>query len=188
MHPIPGSQRSRVHSLLSSQLRESLPVHCPLTHMSCVVQALRSLQGTSRSVNLQPIAGSQKSAVHGLSSPHTIGDPGEHAPLVQTSFLVQALPSSQGSKLGRCTTTQRTGSHESSVQGFPSSVGRVRPPTHTPALHASSAVQQKPSSQGAKLSACAQPVEPLHESSVQGLPSSQLSSAPGRHTPPRHVS
>src|SRR4029450_7750591 len=170
MHPIPGSQRSRVHSLLSSQSRATLPVHCPLTHMSCVVQALLSLQGPSTGVNLQPVAGSQKLAVHGFPSPHTIGDPGEHAPFVHTSVLVQALPSSQGWELGRCTTTQMTGSHESSVQGFPSSVGRRGPPTHTPALHASSAVQQKPSSQGAELSACTQPVEPLHESSVQGLP------------------
>src|SRR5262245_22801283 len=63
---------------------------------------------------------------------------------------------------------------ESAVQGLPSSQLRAGPPVHTPLRHTSMVVQKLPSSQGAALGVCTQPVVALQVSSVHTLPSSQL--------------
>jgi hypothetical protein len=80
------------------------------------------------------------------------------------------------------------GLHESSVQTLPSSQFGGTPPTQAPPAHVSPVVQALPSSHGAVLFTCVQPVAGLHESSVQTLPSSQFGAAPPTHVPPEHVS
>jgi len=62
------------------------------------------------------------------------------------------------------------------------------PPTQTPPLQVSSVVQALPSLQGFVLLVCAHPVVGLHESVVQGLPSSQLGAGPPTQLPPLQVS
>src|SRR5439155_22246408 len=62
------------------------------------------------------------------------------------------------------------------------------PPTQLPPLQVSFVVHALPSSHGAMLLVCAQPVDGLQVSSVQRLPSSQLGPAPPRHRPPLQAS
>src|SRR5881296_3144277 len=71
---------------------------------------------------------------------------------------------------------------------FPSSQLGDAPPTHLPPLHLSLVVQASPSLHGAVLFVWKQPVAGLQVSSVQTLPSSQLSARPPTHTPPPHRS
>lgn len=124
------------------------------------------------------------SAVHGLLSSQTTPTP-RHAPLVHTSLLVHALPSSHGVLLAFGVKTQPTaGLQVSSVQKVLSSQARGEP-VHTPEpLHESLTVQAEPSLQGVPgiTGVCTQPPLGLHESAVQGLPSSQLTVEP-THVP-----
>src|SRR5439155_21565879 len=62
------------------------------------------------------------------------------------------------------------------------------PPTQLPPLQVSFVVHALPSSHGAMLLVCAQPVDGLQVSSVQRLPSSQLGPAPPTHRPPLQAS
>jgi hypothetical protein len=79
-------------------------------------------------------------------------------------------------------------SQESSVQRLPSLQFGGAPPTQAPPEHASFVVQALPSSHEAVLLGCTQPVTELHESSVQGLPSSQFVGAPPTQAPPEQES
>src|SRR5207244_9222751 len=81
------------------------------------------------------------------------------------------------------------GSQESSVHGLPSSQLRAAP-TQTPSEHVSPVVQAFPSSHTVPAAASGlehAPVAGSQESSVHGLPSSQLRAAPTQ-TPSEHVS
>src|SRR5438445_335288 len=62
------------------------------------------------------------------------------------------------------------------------------PPTHVPPEHVSLVVQALPSSHGTVFGVWTQPLAGSQESSVQGLPSSQLSSGPPAHAPAAQVS
>ena len=62
------------------------------------------------------------------------------------------------------------------------------PPTQDPPAQVSAVVQALPSSQDAVLLALTQPVAGTHESSVQGLLSSQLGAEPPTQDPPAQVS
>ena len=62
------------------------------------------------------------------------------------------------------------------------------PPTQTLPAQASLVVQNEPSSHGAVLLLCVQPVPVSHPSSVQTLLSLQLGAGPPTHVPPEHVS
>jgi hypothetical protein len=73
------------------------------------------------------------------------GAPPTHAPLLQVSFVVHALPSSHGAVLF-VFTQPLTGSHESSVHTLPSSQFGGNPPTHAPLPQVSLVVQASPSS------------------------------------------
>jgi hypothetical protein len=76
------------------------------------------------------------------------------------------------------------GSQISRVQGFPSSGHTVvLPPTQTPPEQWSLEVQMLPSSHGSELFVWVQPVDGLHPSVVQTLPSSQLIVGPPWHVP-----
>jgi hypothetical protein len=80
------------------------------------------------------------------------------------------------------------GVQASSVQTLPSSQLGGAPPAQTPPAQVSLVVQALPSSQGAVLLVCVQPVAGLQASSVQTLPSSQLGGDPPTHTPAEQVS
>src|SRR3989442_14364118 len=71
---------------------------------------------------------------------------------------------------------------------FPSSQLGDGPPTHLPPLHLSLVVQAFPSLHGAVLFVWKQPVAGLQVSSVQTLPSSQLSAGPPTQPPLLQVS
>src|SRR5438094_10275995 len=71
---------------------------------------------------------------------------------------------------------------------FPSSQLGAGPPRHLPPLHLSLVVQAFPSLHGAVLFVWTQPVAGLHESSVQGLPSAQLTGVCVQPPPPSDVS
>ena len=74
------------------------------------------------------------------------------------------------------------------VQKFPSSQLGDGPPTHLPPLHLSLVVQAFPSLHRAVLFVSKQPVAGLQVSSVQTLPSSQLSAGPPTQPPLLQVS
>jgi len=80
------------------------------------------------------------------------------------------------------------GLQESSVQGLPSSQASGGPGTHVPPVQVSPAVQTLPSLHGPELFWWTHPVAWLHESFVQGFPSSQFAGAPPTHAPMTHAS
>jgi hypothetical protein len=130
-----------------------VPAQIPAAQVSPVVQTLLSLHGAVLGGLEQPVAGSQTSSVQGLPSLQSGGGPPTHTPFEHASFVVQALPSLHGPGTGA-------------------------PPWQIPALHDSPVVQTLASSQLALLFVCTQPVSESQESSVHGLPSSQLVGPP----------
>src|SRR5438093_2057123 len=119
-HPEAGLQESSVQGFRSSQSRDGPPVQFPSRHASDVVQALASLHApafgawtqptstswrTSMALSMTPptrsgsIPGLQESSVQGFRSSQSMTDPAQIPP-VQTSFAVQALPSSHGVRSG----------------------------------------------------------------------------------------
>ena len=110
------------------------------------------------------------------------GGPPAHAPPLQVSAVVQALPSSHGAVL-LVFTQPVAESHESSVHTLPSSQSGEGPPTHTPPAHVSAMEHASPSSHAAVLSVFTQPVAESHESSVHTLPSSQFVGGPPSQNP-----
>ena len=100
------------------------PMQVPPRQAPLWVQRLPSSQAVRSAsvVWVQPLAGSQPSAVQLLPSLQSGGGPPTQLPPAQVSAVVQALPSSQAAVLFVCT-QPRTGSQESSVHGLPSSQG-----------------------------------------------------------------
>src|SRR5438876_92372 len=142
----------------------------------------------------------------------TGGGPPTQSPPLHVSFVVQALPSSQGRVLFAWAQPV-AGLQESVVQTLPSSQLVGAPPAQAPPLQASPEVQALPasqpaggrplqipplhvspvvhtlpSSQAGALFACVQPVAGLQESSVQTLPSLQLAGGPPAQAPPLQAS
>ena len=185
--PLALSQLSSVQGLPSSH-EPSLPgTHLPLLHWSPVVQTLPSSQGAVLLADLQPVAASQLSTVQGLPSSHRSAGPGWHWPSLQTSLLVQALPSEQ--LLPLFTVTQPLlASQMSVVHGLPSSQFTDLPALQLPPAQASPIVHGLPSSQGRLLPVCTQPLLGLQLSVVHGLPSSQSTAVPGLQAPSAHWS
>jgi hypothetical protein len=95
MQPLEGSQVSAVQGFPSSQLGALPATHAPPWQVSPTVQALPSSQLAVVGLKTQPAKGSQLSAVQGFWSSQTVAAPGRHAPSLQVSAIVQALPSSQ---------------------------------------------------------------------------------------------
>jgi hypothetical protein len=93
-HPVGASQESLVHGLLSSQFGGGPPLQVPPPQVSPVVHALPSLQGLVLSEWAHPVSALHESLVHGLLSSQPSAGPPLHVPPLQTSFVVQALPSS----------------------------------------------------------------------------------------------
>jgi hypothetical protein len=76
--------------------------------------------------------------------------------------------------------TPAVASQASIVQGLSSSSSRGVPGAQAPApLHTSAPLQRLPSAHGKLFGAFTQPLDALHESSVQTLPSLQFSAVPG---------
>ena len=74
-----------------------LPAQTPAAQVSVCVQAFPSLQGAALLAWTQPLAGLQKSSVHGFPSSQSRGGPPTQTPPLQASPVVHALPSLQGS-------------------------------------------------------------------------------------------
>ncbi len=97
--PVVGSQLSMVHTLSSLQTT-AVPTHLPLWQASPPVQAKPSEQPAPfvAAAHLHtPLAWSQVSIVQGLLSSQVTVLPVWHAPALQLSPAVQALPSEQPS-------------------------------------------------------------------------------------------
>lgn len=181
-----ASQLSVVHGLLSSQFNVACPVHEPLTHLSFSVHGLPSLH-TAPSLAAeytQPTPDWHASLVHTLLSLHGVKVP-THTPFWHESLVVQVLPSEHEPLLSAVNTHPVACAHESLVQRLPSSHVGAGPPTHTPPEHASAvvhallSVQLTPSLPALWL----HPVTASHVSTVQGLPSSQLTPTPTQNLP-----
>jgi len=134
----------------------------------------------------QPVVAVQESSVHGLPSSQFGGGPPTHLPPAHVSPVVQAFPSSHRAAFGLFTQPV-VGLQTSSVQAFPSSQLGASPPTHRPPVQVSAVVHAFPSSQGAVFGLLTQSLAGSQESSVHGLPSSQLRAAPVQ-TPSEHMS
>ena len=163
-------------------------VQMPPEQMSPAVQLLPSSQAPVLLAWLQPLAASQLSVVQGLLSlQFTLGSMAvpTQVPVVQTSPLVQALPSLQ-SRLVGVWTQPLAGVQESVVQALPSSQARL-PPLQTLAAQTSFWLQALPSSQLAVLAVWTQ-FPPLQLSSVHTLLSWQSGPAPPTQLPPAHAS
>ena len=186
-HPLAGLQESLVQTLPSLQSGGGPPAQAPPLQVSAVVHAFPSLHAAVLFVWTQPVAGLQESSVQPLASLQSSAGPPAHAPLVQVSAVVHALPSLQAAEL-LVWTQPVAGLHESSVQPLESLQASAGPPAHAPPLQVSDVVQASPSLHGATLSVCMQPVPGMQESSVQGLPSSQLNGDDPAQAPPEQTS
>ncbi len=181
-HPVTGSHRSSVHGLLSEQLGPLPPVHVPLAHTSPVVQLLPSSQGPEFGVYTHPSVLWHVSVVQMLPSSQTSGGPPSHTPFSQVSFVVQALPSPQGSELG-VKTHPVAGLQDASVQTLPSA-HRIGAPAHAPATHVSAPVHALPSLQTPpEIGVFVHPVAGSQPSAVQASPSSHSIVIPGAQPP-----
>jgi hypothetical protein len=200
-HEVPGvtgvwrtpsfaSQESAVHGLPSSTTGAVPAEHAPCEHVSEPLQALPSEQEvpSSAAAWVTPVAGSQASAVQGLPSSSVGGVPGLQTPApLHVSLPLQAFPSEQDVPGGttRCV-TPRIGSHESTVQGLPSSVtGAVPAPQLPELLHVSAPLHALPSEQlvPAVAGVWSTPKVGSQLSAVHGFPSSSDGGAPGLQTP-----
>jgi hypothetical protein len=83
---------------------------------------------------VQPVLGAQLSAVHGLRSSQFGAPAPRHAPFLQVSFSVQASPSEHAVPffISECAQRCLATSHESVVQGLPSSQLSPALLTHLP--------------------------------------------------------
>ena len=177
-----------MHTFPSSQDFSLPDLHTPPLHASPTVQPLSSLHAAVSSVWLpQPVAESQLSLVHGLPSSQDVLAPGTHTPPWHASPLVHASPSEHANVFGLLA-QPAVALQRSSVQGFWSSQVSAAPGKHKPPLHVSLSVHALPSVHGAALKTWSQPLSGVHGSSVQGLPSSQTTAAPGWQLPPPQAS
>jgi hypothetical protein len=178
MHPSLASHVSLVQMFTSSQGSNLPGTHAPLLHMSPSVQTVPSSQGTSLATWLQPLLGTQASAVQTFLSSHgSITPLGEHAPAKHTAPGSKLLSSRQALSLH--TVPSATAlflqplalSHVSAVQALPSSQAVPAPARQTPPAHKSPSVHASPSLQVPLLFLWLQPLAGSHKSSVHGLPS-----------------
>jgi hypothetical protein len=106
-----------------------------------------------------------------------------HAPALQWSPLVQALPSLQVFAFAFVNTHPTSALQESLVQGLLSLQTSAGPPVQTFEAQTSFVVHLFPSSQGCVFAVCAHPPWAEQVSSVQGLPSSQFVAPVDTHAP-----
>src|SRR5262249_28798233 len=131
----------------------------------------------------RPVDGLQVSSVQPFRSLQSFCGPGLHEPSEQASFSVHGFPSSHGAELLPWV-HPACGSQLSSVQGSLSLQLSFGPPTQLPPEQVSLVVQALPSSHGAVLFACVQPLAALQESVVHTLLSLQSGGGPPAQLPP----
>ncbi len=170
--PSLASQASAVHGLASSQFVAAPGKQAADLQASPTVQTLPSSQTARLLPCTQPNFGSQLSSVQTFASSQDSAGPPLHAPAVQISAVVQALPSEHAAALALWSHPV-FGAQLSAVQGLLSSHVVAVPAMHTAALQASPRVQALPSSQTAALARWLQPSLASQLSSVHGLLSSQ---------------
>jgi hypothetical protein len=120
VQPLAGEHPSVVQTSPSLQLGGGPPAQLPPEHVSLVVHALPSSQGSVFGACVQPVSGSHPSVVQISLSLQSGPAPGTQPPPAQWSPTVHALPSSQGSLLFTCVQPV-AGLQPSSVQPFVSS-------------------------------------------------------------------
>src|SRR3989442_10728276 len=157
-------------------MRGGPPTHAPPAHVAAVVQTLASSHGAVFAVCTHPVAGLHESVVQTFPSSQLRAGPPAHPPAEQVSFVVHALPSSQGRVFAACT-HPTAGAQESVVQTLPSSQASGGPPWHAPFEPVSPVVQAFPSSHAAVLGVTVQsPAAGSPAASVPTVPSSQCRS------------
>ena len=118
-HPIAGSHVLVEQASLALHVTGTPVVQTPAWQMSDV-HWLPVWQGAPVcAVFAQPLDGLHASVVHSLPSSQLTGVP-MHVPSTQRSFVVHALPSSQGPWKGTKLQESLVGSHRSRVHGLPS--------------------------------------------------------------------
>jgi hypothetical protein len=95
VHPLAGLQPSVVQTFPSLQLGGEPPTQLPALHVSLVVHALLSLQGSVLFVVVQPVAGLQPSVVQTLPSLQVTGAPTQLPLPLHWSLVVHRLLSLQ---------------------------------------------------------------------------------------------
>ncbi len=169
--PLAISQLSSVQGLLSSHPLGLPGRQSPLEHKSPIVQGLSSSQPVpGRLAWMHPLAAPQPSKVQGFLSSQSKPLPLTHAPWLQTSPVVQALPSSQTLVLS--TWLQPTAGSQLSVvqtllssQGAPENVQVLA--THSvepPGVHALPSSQAWPSTTSSSTHSL-----PAQNAATQGL-------------------
>ena len=188
--PVLLSQLSAVQGLPSPHASALPAAQLPAAQWSPAVQALPSVHVVPLSgLWLQPDAGLQPSAVHGLPSSQLSALPGWHALLAQESPTEHWLLSSHGVPFSALVVQPFVGSQPSAVHALPSSQVVALPPVHAPALHASPVVQASPSEHALPLTlVCTQPFVGWHTSLVQPLLSSHAFGLEPLHAPPLQTS
>jgi len=119
-------QLSAVQAMPSSQATGVPGWQIPPPQTSIPLQYWPSLQDRALGACTQPLPELQESVVQMFASSQFGAGPPTHAPLLQASFVVQALPSLHASVLFACWQPP-TGRHESVVQAFASSQFRTLP-------------------------------------------------------------
>ncbi len=180
LQPLTALQLSSVHGLPSLQTTPVPATQTPPLHASPTVQTLPSLQGAVLALLAQPAIGSQESSVQTLLSLQALALPGTQTPALQASPTVHTLLSVQTAALATLT-QPLTGSQLSSVHTLPSSQAIAFPAKHLLAAQTSPTVQTLPSSHGAELAECTQPLIALQLSVVQTFLSSQSTAKPATH-------
>jgi hypothetical protein len=142
-----ASQVSVVHALPSSQMAGTAATQSPPAHFSPVVQFEPSSHGPVPLTYTHPALASHASVVHGLLSLQGSALPPTHAPLLQASPTVHALPSLQPLVVAPLAVQPLPGAQPSRVQPLPSSQTVGVAPPHSPATHVSPVVHALPSSQ-----------------------------------------
>jgi hypothetical protein len=189
--PVAGSHASAVHGLLSSTLI------VPVTHAALASHVAPHFEHdvpTAIGVCVTPVAGLHASTVQVFPSSSAGAVPAlQWVAPSQVSRPLQAFPSEHEApaEVGACATPVE-GSHESTVQGFPSSTTGATPDWHAPvALQTSLPLQALPSEQPVPAAAgvCVTPPLALQASTVHGFPSSTVGATPAWQAPvPLHVS
>ncbi len=177
MQPVAVLQLSLVQKTPSLQVIAP-PAHTLAAHASPEVQALPSSQLAVLATLAHPVKGLQESLLHGLPSLQFSAPVAPQTPPLQTSPVVQTLPSVHGKILAICTQPV-LGSQLSFVQTLPSSQ-LMETLRQLPPLHLSPLVHALPSSQTIELLPFKQiPVATVQLSVVQGLLSLQFFNPPG---------
>ncbi len=186
--PLLASQLSSVHGLPSTHWIAPPALHVPPPQTSPPVQTLPSVQiAVLLAWAHAPVLAVHESLVHTLPSSQLTATPGTHAPPLQTSPLVQPLPSLQIAVLLLCWQPASL-SQLSLVHGLPSSQLSAPPATQLPPLQVSPTLHTLLSVHGAVLLVETQPWLGSQTSSVHGLLSLHTTFEPGTQPPDLHTS